>query len=69
MNTAERNLARRIASGLAHCLPITAADYELTCESCPYYEACENGENDPAPVRFSAKMVQDIRKLVTYDLD
>lgn len=69
MNTAERKLANRVASGLAHCLPVTPADRELTCETCPYCSACEESGCELAPVRLPREMVNDIRKLVSYEPD
>ena len=68
MNTAERQIARQIAMGLAICLPVTKADRELTCESCPYFKSCEESGYELAPVKLPRALIEDMRKLVNYDV-
>ena len=63
MNKDERPIADRIREGLRRCLPVTKADMQLTCETCPYLKACEESGNDCTPVRLPLAMIDDIRRL------
>jgi len=47
----------KVLNGLAHCLPVSEADGDTSCDTCPYYRCYDS-------VSLSTELVEDIRSLL-----
>ena len=64
MNSDEKRIADRVSAALRRCLPVTKADAQLTCETCPYQKRCDQGNYELSAVRLPTVLIEDIRRLV-----